>query len=152
MGLVLALRGCSGVEMRAGMVDPSVSGAKQVLSLEERKRAIEDQMELDALKAKQRTQQAQGAVGLLRGVAQAARRAPPTTGASELASIVPPSARGQGQAEPDSEEQEVSAMAAAPLSELLPLPTALPMAWPSEHVTEQEGIEARLNGSRRQRP
>ncbi|PWT76123.1 MAG: hypothetical protein C5B60_04430, partial [Chloroflexi bacterium] len=40
---------------------------KQVLSLEERKRAIEEQIELDALKARQRTQQAQGAIGVLRG-------------------------------------------------------------------------------------
>lgn len=42
---------------------------KQTLSLEERTRAIEEQMTLDALKTRQRAQQAQGTIGLLRGMA-----------------------------------------------------------------------------------
>lgn len=42
-------------------------------TLDEKKRAIQEQMELDALKQQQRTQQARGAVNLLRGVANAAR-------------------------------------------------------------------------------
>jgi len=52
---------------------------KQTLTLEERTRAIEEQMVLDALKARQRAQQAQGAIGLLRGMAQAARGAKDTS-------------------------------------------------------------------------
>ncbi len=48
-----------------------------MLTLEERKRAIEKQIELDALRAKQCAQQAQGAIGIVRGMAQAARGAPP---------------------------------------------------------------------------
>jgi len=64
---------------------------KQLLSLEERKRAIEEQMELDALKAKQRTQQAQGAIGIVRGMAQAARGAPAPE-RSESTPAVPPAA------------------------------------------------------------
>src|SRR5215469_914197 len=68
---------------------------KQVLSLEERKRAIEEQMELDALKAKQRAQQAQGAIGIVRGMAQAARGTPlPET--SDPASTEPAPTSGQG--------------------------------------------------------
>src|SRR5215472_636857 len=39
-------------------------------SLAERKRAIQDQTELDALKAQQRAQRVAGAVGLVRGAAQ----------------------------------------------------------------------------------
>src|SRR5215469_6305389 len=68
---------------------------KQTLSLEQRKQAIQDQMELDALKARQRAQQAQGAVGLLRGMAQAARGVPAAE-RSEPAAARPPSERGQG--------------------------------------------------------
>src|SRR5215469_6204793 len=117
---------------------------KQVLSLEERKRAIEEQMELDALRAKQRTQQAQGAVGLLRGVAQAARGAPPPEAPD------PALARDQMRAEAKSDEQEVRAEAAAPLSPIVPVPAGLPMAWPAVRVAEHgEGTEAPLNGRRR---
>jgi hypothetical protein len=80
---------------------------KQVLSLEERKRAIEEQIELDALKAKQRAQQAQGAVGLLRGMAQAARG---STGATTTAMPATPAMIGQ------LDEEEVSANGARPLT------------------------------------
>ena len=45
---------------------------KQARSLDEQKRAIQEQMELEALKRQRRAQQAQGAVGLLKGMAQAA--------------------------------------------------------------------------------
>src|SRR5215470_13243997 len=82
---------------------------KQTLSLEERKRAIEEQMELDALKAKQRAQQAQGAVGLLRGVAQAAPGATTTERSDSVA--MPRAARDQRPAESADEEEEVSAEA-----------------------------------------
>jgi hypothetical protein len=115
---------------------------KQLLSLEERKRAIEDQIELDALKAKQRTQQAQGAVGLLRGMAQAARGAPsPET--ADRAPNMPPSARDHGPAGSAGEGNEVSAETAAPLSELLPTPSALPMAWPTVRVAQEQAATAR---------
>lgn len=98
---------------------------KQVLSLEERKRAIEEQMELDALKAKQRTQQAQGAVGLLRGMAQAARGASAAdpVGPGPVASEVVAPSQGH-------EQEEVRAEEAAPLSSLVPASSGLPMAWP----------------------
>src|SRR5215469_3845117 len=46
---------------------------KDARSLEERKRAIQEQMELEALKAQQRARKVAGAVGLVRGAAQAAR-------------------------------------------------------------------------------
>jgi hypothetical protein len=79
-------------------------------SLEERKRAIEEQMELDALKARQRAQQAQGAIGLARGMAQAAR------------GVTSPAQEG------------VSADTAAPLAPTTPMLSttpaiSLPMAW-----------------------
>src|SRR5215472_14936812 len=48
---------------------------KQTLTLEQRKQAIKDQMELDGLKAQQRTQHAQGMIGMMRGMAEAARGA-----------------------------------------------------------------------------
>lgn len=74
---------------------------KQTQSLEERRRAIEEQMKLDVLKTRQRTQQAQGAIGLLRGVAQAARGETATPATSVPATSTP--------------EEEVSANGATPL-------------------------------------
>jgi hypothetical protein len=115
---------------------------KQVLSLEERKRAIEEQMELDALKAKQRTQQAQGAIGIVRGMAQAARRASMAETANR-ASNMPASAHDHGPAGSAGEEEGVSAEVAAPLSEHLPTPSALPMAWPTAPVVEEQTAAAR---------
>ena len=113
---------------------------KQVLSLEERKQAIQDQMELDALKVQQRTQQAQGAVGLLRGMAQAARGAPAAE-RSEQVAAVPPSAPEQGQAVPRGEgQEEVRADGAAPLAALVPVPSGLPMAWPTVNVAEEQTV------------
>src|SRR5215469_13227720 len=92
---------------------------KQTLSLEERKRAIEEQMELDALRAQHRAQQAQGAIGIVRGMAEAARGAPAER--AEQESAVARAARDQGRAEPGAEErEEVRAEPAAPLSELVP--------------------------------
>jgi hypothetical protein len=67
-------------------------------------------MELDALKAKQRTQQAQGAVGLLRGMAQAARGAQ----GAETAALADRPGPGE-QMESNPEQKEVRADAAAPL-------------------------------------
>jgi hypothetical protein len=122
---------------------------RQVLSLEDRKRAIEEQMELDALKAKQRTQQAQGAIGIVRGMAQAARGAPAPE-LSESTPAVPQSAHDQEPAESADTEQEVSAAQATPLSSLVPVPAGLPMAWPTVRVAEA-GTEASHNGRRRQR-
>jgi hypothetical protein len=46
---------------------------KRVQSLDERKQAIQEAMELATLKQQQRAQQAQGAIGILRGAMQAAR-------------------------------------------------------------------------------
>jgi hypothetical protein len=45
---------------------------KVTATLEEQKRAIQEQMELAALKQQQRVQQAQGAIGLMRGAVEAA--------------------------------------------------------------------------------
>src|SRR5260370_25984115 len=45
---------------------------KGTATLEEQKRAIQQQMELAALKQQQRVQQAQGAIGLMRGAVEAA--------------------------------------------------------------------------------
>ncbi len=121
---------------------------KQVLSLEERKRAIQEQMELDALKAKQRAQQAQGAIGIVRGMAQAARGAPGAE-RSEQASEV----RNRDSDEPEAEEQEeVRAESAVPLSELVPTPAGLPMAWPTVRIAEDQRMptpNGRLDRSRR---
>jgi hypothetical protein len=123
---------------------------KQVQSLEDRKRAIEEQMELDALRAKQHAQQAQGAIGIMRGMAQAARGTP-SVEASEPASAASRSGREPGMADPpESKEQEVNAAAAAPLSELVPVPSGLPMAWPTVHVAEEEQSAVPHNGRRRQ--
>ena len=118
---------------------------KQVLSLEERKRAIEEQIELDALKAKQRAQQAQGAIGIVRGMAQAARGAPST---SEVSDPLPE--RDQVQKKPASAGQEVNAEMAAPLPSLVAARSSLPMAWPSVHVAKEE-MEAPQNGRGRSR-
>jgi hypothetical protein len=120
---------------------------KQVLSLEERKRAIEEQMELDALKTKQRAQQAQGAIGIVRGMAQAVRGATPSE-APGPAATVSPSTREPGTTE--GKEQEVSAEAAAPLSSLVPVPSGLPMVWPTVRVAKEK-TESPQNGRRRQR-
>jgi hypothetical protein len=84
-------------------------------SLNEQKRAIQEQMELEALKRQRRTQQAQGAVGLLKGMAQAAR--------------------GQKSDERIHRyEGQVSAAPAAPLSRDRS-PAAPPMAWPQIEPT-----------------
>jgi hypothetical protein len=58
---------------------------KQAQSLDERKRAIEEQMELEALRQQQRAQQAQGAIGLLRGAMQAARGSTPVGVSASMA-------------------------------------------------------------------
>jgi hypothetical protein len=115
---------------------------KQLLSLEERKRAIEDQIELDALKAKQRTQRAQGAVGLLRDMAQAALGAPSPEIANRAPNMPLP-ALDHGPAGSAGERKEVSAEAAAPLSEHLPTPSALPMAWLAVRVAQEQAATAR---------
>jgi hypothetical protein len=82
---------------------------KPAQSLEERKQAIQEQMELDTLNQQRRAQQAQGALGLLTGMAQAARGQHTT------------------QAHGPAVEGEVSAASAPPL----PLAgSPLPMAWP----------------------
>ena len=86
-------------------------------SLDERKRALQEQMELDALKQRQRAQQARGMVGILRSAVHAARE-PVDQEAASAAEV-----RGTAAAE----GQEVTAALAAPL----PPPSApLPMAWP----------------------
>jgi hypothetical protein len=108
-------------------------------------------MELDALKAKQRTQQAQGAVGIVRGMAQAARGVPTPSQASDPTSAGSLSAGEQGPGARAGAEQEVSAEVAAPLSSLVPAQSGLPMAWPAMHVAE-ERTEAPQNGRRRQHP
>ena len=89
-------------------------------SLEERKRAIREQMELAQLKREQRAQQTQGAIGLLRGAVAAARGPHDATGAHESESA--------GRAE-----------AASPLSHTSSQPTgpALPMAWPQLQASER---------------
>jgi hypothetical protein len=121
---------------------------KQTLSLEERKRAIQEQMELDALKARQRAQQAQGAIGIVRGMAQAARGAPAPDQSEPVDSG---SARTAGQGTPHGMEDEVRAEEAAPLSGLVPVPSVLPMAWPAVSVAEEEQSTAPHNGRRRSR-
>jgi hypothetical protein len=71
---------------------------RQAQSLDERRRAIEEQMVLDELKTRQRAQQAQGTIGMLRGMAQAARG----TNSATPATPAP--------------QEEVSANGATPLS------------------------------------
>jgi len=108
---------------------------KQMLSLEERKRAIQEQMQLDALRQDQREQQARGAVHLLRGVVQAARG----QDASD--------ARHGGVTPETAEEQEVNAMAAAPLSTSS---APLPMAWlrvPTVPTSAANSASALNNGN-----
>ncbi|HEX6818976.1 MAG TPA: hypothetical protein VF120_11430 [Ktedonobacterales bacterium] len=51
---------------------------KAVRSLDERKRAIQEQMELEALKQQQRAQRAQAAIGLVKGLGAAVRGSPPS--------------------------------------------------------------------------
>jgi hypothetical protein len=85
-------------------------------SLDEQKQAIQEHMELDALKRQRRAQQAQGAVSLFKGIAQAARGQVAPSSASQAAS------RSTGPL-----EGEVSADLAAPL---VSSGSALPMAWP----------------------
>src|SRR5215469_12435528 len=118
---------------------------KQNVSLEDRKRSIEEQMELDALRAKQRAQQARGAIGIVWGMAQAARGVPPPEAAKAAL------ARDQVRTEAQGDEQEVRAEAAAPLSEHVPVPAALPMAWPTARLAEPEGTEVPQNGRGRSR-
>src|SRR5258705_11424853 len=76
---------------------------KQRLSLEERKQAIREHIELDALKQQQRAQQARGAVSLLRSVAQAARgqegRSGQDAALAPLAKSQDPRIEGRGSAE-----------------------------------------------------
>jgi hypothetical protein len=110
----------------------------QRLSLEERKRAIQEHLELDALKQQQRAQQARGAVSLLRSVAQAARGQEWRSG--QDASVAPLA----GAQDPRREGRE-SAEMAVPLA----VPSAaLPMAWP--RVTSA-GVEASASPNQRQR-
>jgi hypothetical protein len=73
---------------------------RRVPSLEEQKQAIQEQMELAALKRQQRQAQAEGAIGLLRGALETARAAPAPTAARSVAH----------------EESEGDADAATPLS------------------------------------
>jgi hypothetical protein len=94
-------------------------------SLEQRKRAIQEQMELDALKAQQRQQKVVGALGMVRQAAQAAREAVATQAA--------PAPGSQPEILPEREPEpgvdgEVSVAPAAPLA-YADRP-ALPMAWP----------------------
>jgi hypothetical protein len=88
-------------------------------SLEERKRAIQEQMELDALRQQQRARQARGMMGILRGAVQAARGPVDPEAAPTVTRTVA------------AEGQEVSAVPAVPLSPASPLP----MAWPRLSTT-----------------
>jgi hypothetical protein len=88
---------------------------RRIRPLEERKQAIQEQMELDALKQRQRAQQARGMVGILRGAVQAARE---PMGQEVSALGVPATA---------SAERQVTAASAAPLPSA---ESPLPMAWP----------------------
>src|SRR5215472_16215560 len=107
---------------------------RQIRSLEERKRAIQEQMELDALKQQQRAQQARGMVGILRGAMQAARE-PMDEGA------VAPQVAGTFPA-----EGQVTAVPAAPLS---PLSAPLPMAWRRMPTTPASAASPSSNGHHR---
>jgi hypothetical protein len=104
-------------------------------SLEEKKRALQEQMELDALKAQQRAQKVAGAVGLVRGAAQAARDALSESphGAESSAGH---GVSTEGDERDERDESEVSAASAAPLvSSDRP---ALPMAWPKVPQPRQQ--------------
>ncbi len=79
-------------------------------------------------------------------------RGTPPSADSDPALSASLSAREPGTEEPtEGEEQEVRAEAAAPLSELVLVPSGLPMAWPSVRVA-QEKTQAPNNGRRRQHP
>jgi hypothetical protein len=95
---------------------------KHWISLEERKGALEEQIELDALKVRLRTQQAEGAIGVLRGMAQAARGQVYTRETPPAQSIPTKDAE-------EAEQDGVSANAVFPLS--LPVASSLPMARPA---------------------
>lgn len=88
---------------------------KPAQSLDARKRAIYEQMELEALKRQRRAHQAQGAIGLFKGMAQAART------------------QNSANAQRSHPEAEVSAAPAAPLPST---GSALPMAWPRIETPE----------------
>jgi hypothetical protein len=112
---------------------------KPAQSLEERKRAIAEQMELDALRQQRRTRQAQGAIGLLTGVARAAR-----------AQHVP-------LAHSSPVEGEVSAASAAPLPRTFPFPSAPvtpvrpPAARPELSSTHSRAVPTHQNHHQQQR-
>jgi hypothetical protein len=98
---------------------------KRTTSLEERKQLLREQLELDALKAEPRTQQAQSAIGVLRGALQAAYGPKQVEmrlakGMSEPMPMVVAKQQGGDVSE------GVSAESAIPLSPSAPLP----MAWP----------------------
>ncbi len=57
---------------------------RRVRSLDDQKQAIQEQMELAALKRQQRQAQAEGAIGLLRGALETARAAPAHTAARSV--------------------------------------------------------------------
>ena len=107
---------------------------KDARSLDEKKRAIQEQMELDALKAQQRQQKVAGALGLVRGAAQGLAQvgheagaepssASPAASAHQLETIAPETPPET----PPSAESEVNAATAPPLG-------PLPMAWPRVSV------------------
>jgi hypothetical protein len=85
---------------------------KRVHSLDERKRAIQEQMELATLKQQQRAQQVHGAIGLLRGAVQAARE--PATLAGDVG-VVTHDRDASGEEE-DAEPLRPFAAAAVPTS------------------------------------
>jgi hypothetical protein len=112
---------------------------KPAQTLEERKRAIAEQMELEALKQQRRAQQAQGAIGVLTGMARAAR------GQHTL------------QAHRSPVEGEVNASTAAPLPQTFPFPSAPltpvrpPTAWPEFSSTQTLAVPTLQNHHHPQR-
>jgi hypothetical protein len=100
---------------------------KETATLDEKKRAIQEQMELAALKQQQRAQQAQGAISLLRGAVEAARGA--GVGADAAASpteVTSPTAPGEEwDEERDDGDQEPTGEVAVGADPFAPLP----MAW-----------------------
>jgi hypothetical protein len=98
---------------------------KPTKSLEERKQRLRERLELDALKAELRAQQAQSAISVLRGALQAAHG--PNQMETRLAKgISEPMPMMVAQHQGEDHSEEVSAESATPLSPSAPLP----MAWP----------------------
>jgi len=100
---------------------------KAMATLDEQKRAIQEQMELAALKQQQRAQQAQGAISLLRGAVEAARGS--GAGADAAASpplVSPTTAPGEERDEErDDDDHERAGEVAVGAGPFAPLP----MAW-----------------------